>query len=197
MKQAQEAVNGIDDLIFNVPRGLHLALQFKAARPHPRDGQPYFLFGTSALQHSNLMRLARGRQRGVLYVLPQVNTFKSLNAISTNLLWSTYWLPVSNLAFLSPSSHRIWTNPAETVVESEVTRVDRLDTETMLLGLRQDFQISRDRLVQSARGLDIENLMEQGELREWLFELSQETRSDLRSLGQRLRGFSTICMVPE
>ncbi len=33
MKQQQEARNGIDDLLANVPKGRHLALQFKAPRP--------------------------------------------------------------------------------------------------------------------------------------------------------------------
>jgi hypothetical protein len=202
MKQTQEARNGIDDLILNVPRGLHLALQFKAARPHPKDGVTHFQFRTSELQHTHLLRLSRSRPHSVLYVLPQVNTFKALATIAQNLLGSTYWCRVEDLRFLDPGSHRIWTNPVDTVVESEFSRVERLDSEDLIRGLRQDLGAA-----QSLIDLDLDQdqrlsinrsaFLSNEELRQWLIELFEDANYDPRSIGQRLRGFSTVCMVPD
>jgi len=62
VKQLQELTNGIDELLANVPKGVHLALQFKAPRPLPKNGYLYH-FTFNDKQHGNLVRLASSRPR--------------------------------------------------------------------------------------------------------------------------------------
>jgi hypothetical protein len=57
MKQDQEARLGVDELIHNIPAGMHLAFQFKAPRSEPRDHILY-RFTINDRQNDNLLRLA-------------------------------------------------------------------------------------------------------------------------------------------
>jgi len=72
-------------LIFNVPQGMHLALQFKAARPHPKDGNPFFQFRISELQHSvYLLRLAKLRPALCLLPYLAAKSTRSKACVSLN-----------------------------------------------------------------------------------------------------------------
>jgi len=60
MKQDQEARNGLDELISNLPAGLPLALQFKAPKSRQPNQVPHRLT-VNGRQNGNLLRLAARR----------------------------------------------------------------------------------------------------------------------------------------
>ena len=123
MKQQQEAKLGIDELVSNMPNGLHLALQFKAPRSEPRDQVPY-RFTINDRQNSSLLRLAGSRPDAVYYILPQYNSFSKMRLDSPNLLSDTWLLKVYDLRSMPPSTnslgtHTVETNPPDAIVWSE------------------------------------------------------------------------------
>lgn len=96
MKQSQEARNGIDSLLSNVPKGRHLLLQYKAPHALPAGGNPY-KFSLSARQYANLARMASLKPRAVFYVLPHLNQVADLRASSPDFLSATWFLSVNDL----------------------------------------------------------------------------------------------------
>jgi len=113
MKQDQEARNGLDELISNLPAGMHLALQFKSPRARPPNQMPY-KFTINDKQNSNLLRLATHRPDAVYYVFPQYNTFTRMRSNSPVLLSDTYFLRVEDLRILPLSINRLGTHVVET-----------------------------------------------------------------------------------
>lgn len=103
LKQDQEARWGMDELVKNVPRGLHLALQFKSPKPTPLDSQPY-AFTINDQQNRRLLRLGRVRPNGVYYVFPHYNTLSRLGNDSPILLNDTWFLRVVDLTGLQQAS---------------------------------------------------------------------------------------------
>lgn len=113
MKQQQEARLGIDELIRNIPAGMHLALQFKAPRSEPRDQIPY-RFTINDKQNNNLLRLASSRPEAVYYIFPHYNTFTKMHSDSPTLLRDTWLLRVDDLRGLSNSANKLGTHMVET-----------------------------------------------------------------------------------
>ena len=187
MKQDQEARLGLDELIHNLPTGMHLALQFKAPRSEPREQIPY-RFTINDRQNNNLLRLASNRPDAVYYVFPHYNTFTKMRSYSPDLLRDTYLMKVDDLRVLSASSNRLGTHKVETyppivVVESEIIELKLMYAYEIVKGMLSD---RRDALE------DI--LISHESLRKWLGELIDELQGNKRALGQRLRGFSTFCI---
>lgn len=187
MKQDQEARLGLDELIHNIPAGMHLALQFKAPRSEPRDQIPY-RFTINDRQNNNLLRLAGNRPDAVYYMFPHYNTFTRMRSYSPDLLRDTYLMKVYDLRHIPPSSnklgtHKVETNPPIATVESE--RVE--------LGLIPAYAIFKGMLDEKRHELrDI--LISHESLKDWLRELINEMQGNKRAIGQRLRGFSTFCV---
>ena len=179
MKQDQEARLGLDELIHNVPAGMHLALQFKAPKSEPRDQIPY-RFTINDRQNNNLLRLANSHPDAVYYMFPHYNTFTRMRSYSPNLLRDTYLVKVYDLRHMPPSSnrlgtHKVETNPPIAVIESEKVEVKltlaRAIFENLLGERRYKF---KDILISH--------------------ESINEAQGNRRMLGQRLRGFSTFCI---
>lgn len=188
MRQDQEAKNGIDELIQNVPKGVHLALQFKAPRPTPRNGP--FRFAINDRPHSNLLRLARQRPSAVHYVLPHYNTFAGMRASAgkkpLRLLTQTYFLPVSTVdplpaATNAPGRHTLESTPPSAAIRSQPLGI-RLISPNIFQELAASF-------------VDQQLLIGHEQLRDWLRALLEQEHGDRRRIGQRLRGFSTFCMA--
>jgi len=193
MKQDQEAKNGIDELISNVPNGMHLALQFKAPLSRPPNQIPY-RYTINDKQNSNLLRLARNRPNAVYYIFPHYNTFSQMRSNSPNLLSDTYLLRIYDLQNLSPSvnslgTHKVITAPPIATIRSEPIEVKLSNASTAL----------RDVLDKEWSTFE-ENLISHEYLKEWLYHLIHEdsnanvAKENKRVIGQRLRGFSTFCI---
>lgn len=187
MKQSQEAKNGLDELIHNLPISMHLALQFKAPKSEPRDQLPY-RYTINDRQNSSLLRLAMNRPEAVYYVLAHYNTFTRMRLNSPNLLRDTYLLKVYDLRGLPASrnklgTHKVETNPPFALVESEPIEL-KLVSASDLLGsvLGSESRELKDTLISHEL------------LKEWLSGLITEAKGDKRVIGQRLRGFSTFCI---
>ncbi len=187
MKQQQEARNGIDELIQNVPNGMHLALQFKAPRSEPRDQLPY-RYTINDRQNNNLLRLANRRPNAVYYIFPHYNTFTKMRSDSPTLVGDTWTLRINDLSGLPISSnsqgtHTVATTPPNVHIYSEP----------------QKYSINKaSALVQSVleenMGQLSETLLSHSQLKQWLNELVKEADSNKLVIGQRLRGFSTFCI---
>lgn len=190
MKQRQEARNGIDDLIANVPRGHHLALQFKSPRPTPPDGEPFY-FNVNARQNNHLHGLASSRPHAVLYVLPHLNTFGTVRLVSPNLLDRTYVARVIDVGWLSPRKHHIETRaPAGGGlrygwVRSETSRV----LIQPVAGALEETLAPTDVLT-----TDDGPLIRHDALQDWLESMFEAEQGNAFAIGQRLRGFSTVCI---
>lgn len=187
MKQDQEARLGVDELIHNVPMGMHLALQFKAPKSEPRDQVPY-RFTINDRQNSNLLRLAGGHPDGVYYVFPHYNTFTRMRSCSPNLLGDTYCVKVDDLRGMPRSlnrhgTHKVSTNPPVAVVESDRVEVTLAPVGKILAKLL------------GKGGHTVKDVLIGHEpLRDWLRGLIEEAEGNKRVVGQRLRGFSTFCV---
>lgn len=199
MRQDQEAKNGIDELIANVPAARHLALQFKSPKPTPKDGP--FRFTLNGPQHKNLLKLAIVRPNAVLYVLPHYNNFKAMRDAASKpglrLLAEAYSLRVADIdpwpaAKNKADTHIVFSNqnasPPETWLYSEPAA----------LRLSHPFTLRETiaALVRPPQAADADQLVSQEGLREWLISVHEAEQGDRRRIGQRLRGFSTFC-VPE
>lgn len=187
MKQQQEARNGIDELIQNIPNGMHLALQFKAPRSEPRDQIPY-RFTINDRQNKNLLRLASRHPNAVYYLFPHYNTFTKMHSDSPILLRDTWALRVNDLMGLprsmnSQGTHTVETTPPNAYVHSELKKYDIHKVSELIedISQRSTAQLS-------------EILISHSFLKEWLGELVEETESNKLVIGQRLRGFSTFCI---
>ena len=179
MKQRQEARNGIDDLIANVPRGYHLALQFKAPRPTPRNGNP-FIFSLSEPQHAHLCRLAAVRPSAVQYVLPELNTFAAVGSAVPDLLSETLFIAVDALSWLGPGRHRIEARPASVQVFSQPGAVlARPATEAITTLLSE---------------VSEQALLSHEQLQDWLLDMFDAEKGNAHAIGQRLRGFGCLCI---
>jgi hypothetical protein len=185
MTQLQESRTGIDEMLKNLPKGVHLALQFKSPAPTPKNTNPY-RFPLNSFQQDNLLRMAYRRPRTVLYVLPHLNTLAAVATNSPLLALQTRRVPAERIGKLPPGPHHFFSDPPRLTIYSEVFR---LDSEPLL---ETDAEVFSER----------QGLIPTGELREWLSQSPALTLNDSgqpsrsvesnRERGQRLRGFSTI-----
>jgi len=186
MKQRQEARNGLDELISNVPSGFHLMLQFKAPKS-PSLVPKGFEFTLNDEQLRHLVRLANRRPEAVHYVLPHYNRFRSIRQDSPCLLQQTYLLPVEQLKGLAASSnkqgtHKVITEPPKAAIYSDPVEVELLSPGRM-------FQAILDTNMRER------SLLTHEELRTWLREMFEQEKGNARAIGQRLRGLGTICVT--
>jgi len=184
MKQKQEALNGIDELIMNVPAGVHLALQFKAPRPTPPDGYPFY-FTINERQHGHLHRLAMTRPQAVHYVFPHYNTFTSMRMVSPDLLAQTYFLAVAHVGRLAPApnkrgSHTVESCPPAVLIYSDLVEMELEPAARVVERILADGPTDA--------------LLDHQTLRGWLLGLYEEEQHNPWAIGQRLRGFSTVCV---
>lgn len=187
MKQHQEARLGLDELIHNTPAGMHLALQFKAPRSEPRDQIPY-RFTINDRQNRNLLRLATNRSEAVYYIFPHYNTFAKMRSESPNLLKDTWLLKVDDLRGLSVSTNRLGTHTVETYPPTALVH----HSEPVELKMTSIYDMFGNILIKRAALNDV--LISHTLLKEWLGDLISEARGNKRAVGQRLRGFSTLCI---
>jgi hypothetical protein len=192
LKQDQEAKLGIDDLISNIPTGMHLALQFKAPRSQPSNQTPY-RFTINDRQNSNLLKLAASRTESVYYILPHYNTFTKMRSDSPNLLKDTWLLKVNDLRGLPISAnkqgtHSIETNP-QTNPPSAAVHSEQMNPNIM----RASDMIETIFDNKASGGLEA-ILVSNTHLQHWLYELIDEAEGNKFVIGQRLRGFSTFCV---
>lgn len=187
MKQQQEARLGLDELIHNIPAGMHLALQFKAPRSEPRNQIPY-RFTINDRQNNNLLRLANNHPEAVYYIFPHYNTFSKMRTDSPQLLSDTWLLKVDDLRGLPHSSNRQGTHMVETYPPVTHVYSDLMGFKiTRVVDFIEDFL---------RRGLPelTEMLISHTVLKDWLGELIDEAQGNKLVIGQRLRGFSTFCI---
>lgn len=187
MKQDQEARNGLDELISNLPDGMHLALQFKSPRSRPSNQMPY-KFTINDKQNSSLLRLATHRPDAVYYVFPQYNTFTRMRSNSPILLSDTHFLRVEDLRMLPLSTNKLGTHVVETsppvaLIHSQLTEAKlTLASDTLRNILGKEKPALQESLIPHTR------------LKEWLEELIRKAEGNRRVVGQQLRGFSTFCI---
>lgn len=187
MKQDQEARLGIDELILNLPTGMHLALQFKAPRSEPRDQIPY-MFTINDRQNNNLMRLASSRPEAVFYIFPHYNSFAKMRLDSPNLLRDVWLLKVNDLQGLPASTNRqgthvVRTDPPIAVVRSEPIEKKISSAVETIVSILREGQTSLESI-----------LISHTLLKQWLGDLIIEAEGNKFVVGQRLRGFSTFCI---
>lgn len=185
MKQQQEARLGIDELIQNIPTGMHLALQFKVPKSEPRNQIPY-RFTINDRQNNNLLRLAGNRPDAVYYIFPQYNTFTKMRSDSPHLLQDTWLLRVEDLRGLPNSSKRLGTHAVETAPASAVVNSDAMQLKVIKANELLE------RIFSGVYAALQEVLISHTLIREWLGYIIEEAQGDKRTVGQRLRGFSTF-----
>lgn len=187
MKQQQEARNGIDELIQNIPNGMHLALQFKAPRSEPRNQIPY-RFTINDRQNDNLLRLAVNHSEAVYYIFPHYNTFSKMRTDSPQLIGDTWLLKVDDLRGLPHSLNRQRTHMVETYPPIAHVHSD-------LMGYKIIRVVDFIEVILE-RGLPelTEMLISHTTLKEWLDELIDKAQGNKLVIGQRLRGFLTFCI---
>ena len=193
MKQDQEARNGIDELITNVPRGRHIILQFKAPRARPRGG-PRYVFSLNDKQHRNLVRSAVGRPAGVHYVLPHINTMSTLRSSAPTLLSDTWALPVASLASLGPGSsgrHRVECLPPRCDVYSELHETSLLPIADALAECIDSGRSHGDDRTPIATR---DGPLSGDEVLELLSGIEESTAGNRQAIGQMLRGLSDIVL---
>ena len=176
MKQDQEARLGIDELIQNVPTGMHLALQFKAPRSEPRDQVPY-IFTINDRQNNNLLRLAGYRPQAVYYIFPQYNSFTKMRIDSPNLLRDAWLLKVNDLQGLPASTnkqgtHVVRTNPPIAIVRSEPIEKDITSAVEAIRGILRESSFSLESI-----------LISHTTLKEWLGYLIDEANGNKFVVG--------------
>jgi hypothetical protein len=186
MKQYQEAKNGIDELIQGLPNGRHLALQFKSPRASRPNVDPY-RYAINEAQNDRLLALAAGRPNAVHYVFPNFNTFARLRQAAPNLASHTVLYPVSltNGLHHAPSGRHlveVSESPPWVNVYSDVRGVPGL--------------LLKDVLAESgpiSEWIGSEGLVPNEELAQWLGGSVAQGDESPYEVGQRLRGFSTVC----
>lgn len=187
MKQDQEARLGIDELIHNLPAGMHFALQFKAPRSKPPNTIPY-RFTINDRQNDNLLRLAIARPEAVHYIFPHYNTFTGMRSHSPTLLRDTWLLKVHHLRGLPISTNRLGTHKVETDPPSARVYSKPIDRKI----------VNASKALENIFGnsyAELEStLISHKLLKEWLDTLVGEAQGNKRAVGQRLRGFSTFCI---
>lgn len=191
MKQWQEAVNSIDELISNVPKGFHLALQFKAPKPSPPNGHP-FSFTINDRQHANLVKLSNSRPRAVHYVLPHLNTFGALRKNGGSLLSRTVLLSVHGISGLAKATNKRGTHTIQSTPPSMLIRSDPMSVSVEFFSTEFGSALTNDQ----------QAFLSSRELRNWIDEstiLQHEQVGnadtlalDSRGAGQLFRGFGTI-----
>jgi hypothetical protein len=102
MKQYQEARHGLDEVLADMPNGLHLALQFMSPRTRPRDTEPYRC-SINDRQNNRLVALARGRPSAVFYVFPNFNSFARIRQEVPFLSNGTVMFPAINAMSVFPA----------------------------------------------------------------------------------------------
>lgn len=186
LKQDQEARWGMDELIRNVPRGYHLALQFKAPKALPADALPYS-FTINDRQNGNLLKLARAGRDAVFYVFPHYNSLSRLGSSVPSLLADTWFLRVFDLNGLQPSSNLQGTH----AVKSRGTVVDVYSDPYSVQAVRVD---ALEMILKDNR-MDLgHSLLPHTFLQKWIEEACHQPSEDRRIIGQLFRGFSTICI---
>jgi hypothetical protein len=186
LKQDQKARVGIDELIQNVPRGYHLALQFKSPKPTPQNSSPY-RFTINDRQNNNFLRLANTRPNAVYYVFPHYNTLQRVRTTAPTLLADTWLLQVYDLRGLAPSrtrsgAHLLESNGGRGTVYSDPHQVVTKKADDLL------------HMVLSNADSIAEHLLRQDELKFWLKTTLTDEGINRRTIGQLLRGFTTICL---
>jgi len=187
MKQDQEARNGIDELIANVPRAMHIMLQFKSPNAKPRGGNR-LVYSLNERQHDNLLRTAQPRPQGVFYVLPHLNTMMGLKAAAPSLLKQTWALPVASLGPLSGSPsgrHRVESAPPNCTVFSEAHEASLLPIAAVLA---TSIAAAQDKSAASRGPLTGE------EVRELVDRIEESAAGNRNRLGQSLRGLADIVL---
>lgn len=187
MKQDQEARLGIDELIHNLPTGMHLALQFKAPRSEPPNQIPY-RFTINDRQNNNLLRLATSRPEAVYYIFPHYNTFIKMRSDSPTLVRDTWLLKVNDLRGLPNSVNRLGTHVVET--EPPATLVHSELMNRKIVNVSETLENIFGKGYAALEGTLISHTL----LKEWLGALIYEAEGNKRAIGQRLRGFSTFCV---
>lgn len=187
MKQKQEARIGIDELILNVPKGVHLALQFKSPRGKPKDG-PDYKFSINDNQNNNLLRLARNKPESVHYVFPAYNSFDKLKNFSPKFLSETFFVKAIDLNSLTPSQSGrhtiiIQTNPP--LIRPSVALVFSEPKLIKLLNIE-------DIVISYAEKINSDVLLTSQELLNWFNYLFEIYDGNPFKIGQKLRGFCTI-----
>lgn len=191
MKQKQEARNGIDELIANVPKGRHLALQFKSPRQNPKNGPGYYL-SINDNQNNNLLRLSKNHRDSVFYVFPAYNTFQKMDNFSPNLMNETYFMRVADTRSLPAASNKNGRHK----VHFESDPPGSIPTTATIYS--NPFNI---KLLKADNLFQIESIfynpdphITHQELQSWLGNLFDTYYKQPRRIGQMMRGFSTICI---
>lgn len=194
MKQHQKALNGIDEVLSNLPSAKHLALQFKAPRARPPDTAPY-VFAINEHQHSPLCRLAASRPNAVFYVLPHYNSFPSVRQRSPSLLDDTWFFRISDIGPLqggsSSGSHTIRSWPGWAQVYSSPGERTTTFSFKDIVGEILSLDAPGDKLTSSSQ-LEF-NLLSTESVREWFVRLREEAKNT-HQVGQLLRGFCLACI---
>jgi len=188
MKQDQEARLGIDELIYNLPAGMHFALQFKAPRSEPPNRIPY-RFTINDRQNNNLLRLAIMRPDAVHYIFPHYNTFTKMRSHSPTLLRDTWLLKVDDLRSLPISTNRLGTHIVETDPPSALVHSEPISRK--IVSVSEALGNIFGKGYAELEGTLISHTL----LKDWLGALVDEAQGNKRAVGQRLRGFSTFCVA--
>lgn len=186
MKQYQEAKNGIDELLQNMPSSRHLALQFKSPWATRINSAPY-KYGMGEDQHARLSSLAT-RPNVVFYVFPHYNSFSRMRTDAPDLLQHTYFLDVHVTSGLGSTRygkyvHKVSSDestPPRIAIRSEPIDVPATAASTYFGDSADSF--ARD------------SLLTNGEVRSWLDEHAAPEGENPHAIGQRLRGFGTMCI---
>ncbi len=199
MKQSQEARNGVDDLVSNVPQGRHFLMQFKAPTPTPPGGNPHW-FSLNGRQYANLARLAQRRPGAVFYVLPHMNRISDLRTASPKFLDKTWLLSVSDLinnGVLATSGHKVRSIPPSCTVRSAPVQVQFRSITEVLAGLFPQTMATGSGMAEQQLVPRSTNYgpATSNDVRNWLSELAEGDDQNPRSMGQLLRGFADL-VVP-
>jgi hypothetical protein len=184
MTQQHEARNGLDELLRNMPRGRHLALQFKAPRPTHPDSEPY-RFSINDRQHGHLERLSRLHPRAVHYVFPAFNTVRRLASTAPNLASSSWLLLVHDVGRVTPTP-----SGRHTVELYERSRQVDIHSDPLRIHVRTVGEALDEVAID---GPGDQTLIRHEALALWLDELFAQEESG-QAIGQRLRGFGTVCV---
>jgi hypothetical protein len=184
MKQYQERVLGVDEVMKNLPSGHHLFLQFKSPVPTPPNTEPY-RYKLNAQQRERLLLLARRYPGAIWYVFPNYNTLLRVRHDSPTLAMHTYLLPVTSTAHLQPArSHtaRCWEDPAWVDLRSQPSRERLFSLKALFSDEPREWlgESPADRLVPNE------------EVASWLRRDAAGPNESPYRIGQRLRGLSTL-----
>jgi hypothetical protein len=185
MKQYQEAAHGLDELLADMPNGVHLALQFKSPRARPRDSEPY-RYALNDRQNRRLVALAQRRPTAVFYVFPNFNSFARIRQDVPSLSTHTIMFPAISAQGVLPTPsgrHRVdcFENPPRVTIHSQESTSNAF----LLKELISDRETSGILLSPQ------EELIPNAELIEWMRQTVIGDEANPHVIGQRLRGFAT------